>query len=193
MRNLQEIKSYMLKNVAYGFEIDEKSILNGKVDKHIELLLSSLRADEEVKFALLACGIYNGSQIVCSGDSILFITSERILYGQKGLLWTTVKSVNLDDCRDIETDTFGIIRGTIKINTKTEMVRFEAKKSEVIRLANIIEKTLEEVVKTKKTVASTVINQTSSADELKKFKELLDAGIITEAEFDTKKKQLLGL
>lgn len=183
----------MLKNVAYGFEIDEKSILNGKVDKHIELLLSSLRADEEVKFALLACGIYNGSQIVCSGDSILFITSERILYGQKGLLWTTVKSVNLDDCRDIETDTFGIIRGTIKINTKTEMVRFEAKKSEVIRLANIIEKTLEEVVKTKKTVASTIINQTSSADELKKFKELLDAGIITEAEFDTKKKQLLGL
>ena len=31
------------------------------------------------------------------------------------------------------------------------------------------------------------------ADELKKFKELLDAGIITQAEFDAKKKQLLGL
>ena len=33
----------------------------------------------------------------------------------------------------------------------------------------------------------------SSADELKKFKELLDMGIITQEEFDTKKKQLLGL
>ncbi len=33
----------------------------------------------------------------------------------------------------------------------------------------------------------------SSADELKKFKELLDAGIITQEEFDAKKKQLLGL
>ena len=33
----------------------------------------------------------------------------------------------------------------------------------------------------------------SSADELKKFKELLDMGVITQEEFDAKKKQLLGL
>lgn len=32
-----------------------------------------------------------------------------------------------------------------------------------------------------------------TADELKKFKELLDSGVITQEEFDTKKKQLLGL
>lgn len=33
----------------------------------------------------------------------------------------------------------------------------------------------------------------SEADELKKFRELLDSGIITQEEFDAKKKQLLGL
>ena len=33
----------------------------------------------------------------------------------------------------------------------------------------------------------------SAADELKKFKELLDMGIISQEEFDAKKKQLLGL
>lgn len=33
----------------------------------------------------------------------------------------------------------------------------------------------------------------SSADEIRKFKELLDSGIITQEEFDAKKKQLLGL
>lgn len=33
----------------------------------------------------------------------------------------------------------------------------------------------------------------SSADELKKFKELLDSGVITQEEFEVKKKQLLGL
>lgn len=38
-----------------------------------------------------------------------------------------------------------------------------------------------------------VIQQSSSADELKKFKELLDTGVITQEEFDAKKKQLLGL
>ena len=35
--------------------------------------------------------------------------------------------------------------------------------------------------------------QASSADEILKFKALLDRGIITEEEFSAKKKQLLGL
>jgi hypothetical protein len=33
----------------------------------------------------------------------------------------------------------------------------------------------------------------STADELKKYKELLDTGVLTQEEFDAKKKQLLGL
>ena len=36
-------------------------------------------------------------------------------------------------------------------------------------------------------------SQSTPADELKKYKELLDSGIITQEEFDAKKKQLLGL
>jgi predicted Zn-dependent peptidase len=43
-----------------------------------------------------------------------------------------------------------------------------------------------------KETATTTVTP-SSADELRKFKELLDSGIITQEEFDTKKKQLLGL
>lgn len=45
-------------------------------------------------------------------------------------------------------------------------------------------------------VATTEIKQEiqpSSADELKKFKGLLDMGVITQEEFDAKKRQLLGL
>ena len=42
--------------------------------------------------------------------------------------------------------------------------------------------------------AQTIVQQTTSgADELIKYKQLLDAGIITQEEFDAKKKQLLGL
>ncbi len=47
-----------------------------------------------------------------------------------------------------------------------------------------------------KAPAQTVVRQevsTSNADELKKYKDLLDSGIITQEEFDAKKKQLLGL
>ena len=38
-----------------------------------------------------------------------------------------------------------------------------------------------------------VVKQASEADELGKYKELLDKGVITQEEFDAKKKQLLGL
>lgn len=40
---------------------------------------------------------------------------------------------------------------------------------------------------------ATVVQEVSAADEIKKFKDLLDSGIITQEEFDAKKKQLLGL
>jgi len=38
-----------------------------------------------------------------------------------------------------------------------------------------------------------VVNQVSTADELKKFAELKEQGLITEEEFNAKKKALLGL
>ena len=41
--------------------------------------------------------------------------------------------------------------------------------------------------------ATTIISQSSTADELVKFKGLLDAGVITQLEFDAKKKQIFGL
>ena len=43
------------------------------------------------------------------------------------------------------------------------------------------------------TPSAAPVSSVSNADELKKYKELLDIGIITQEEFDAKKKQLLGL
>lgn len=40
---------------------------------------------------------------------------------------------------------------------------------------------------------SVIVSEKSEAEEIKKFKELLDQGIISKEEFDSKKKQLLGL
>ncbi len=50
-----------------------------------------------------------------------------------------------------------------------------------------------EGIKKQKNNPIMVTSAVSSADELKKFKELLDMGVITQKEFDAKKKQLLGL
>lgn len=40
---------------------------------------------------------------------------------------------------------------------------------------------------------STIVSTTDSADQIEKYKALLDKGIISQEEFDSKKKQLLGL
>ncbi len=45
---------------------------------------------------------------------------------------------------------------------------------------------------TQKTVTN-VVTEKTNADELKKYKELLDSGAITQEEYNEKKKQLLGL
>lgn len=37
------------------------------------------------------------------------------------------------------------------------------------------------------------MNSISDAEELKKYKELLDSGAITKEEYEIKKKQMLGL
>ena len=49
------------------------------------------------------------------------------------------------------------------------------------------------IVSTKPSKAVVEQKANSNADELKKYKELLDMGAITQEEFETKKKQLLGL
>ena len=52
------------------------------------------------------------------------------------------------------------------------------------------------IVGSQKETQQTVVNnvqQVTNADELKKYKDLLDSGAITQEEFDEKKKQLLGL
>ena len=46
---------------------------------------------------------------------------------------------------------------------------------------------------TKKRQESSVEQQNNNIDDLKKLKDLLDNGVITQEEFDAKKKQLLGL
>lgn len=59
-------------------------------------------------------------------------------------------------------------------------------------VANYVRKRIDEI-KSQGDKPVTIVQSSSPAEELKKMKELLDIGIITQEEFDAKKKQLLGL
>jgi len=64
--------------------------------------------------------------------------------------------------------------------------------SKVVQLAEKVAEYINAKIRDDKKNIGTV-QQLSSADELKKFKELLDSGIITQEEFNIKKKELLGI
>ncbi|WP_207487954.1 SHOCT domain-containing protein [Enterococcus avium] len=51
----------------------------------------------------------------------------------------------------------------------------------------------DEVIETETIIEHSITETPSAADEIRKFKSLLDEGIITQEEFDTKKKELLNL
>ena len=192
MRTLEEIKQFIVENkTGYLDANTEKEMRKGVYDKSINFLLSMLDNEEEVLFALTTTGIHSKSGIVCGGNCVLFITNERIVYGAKDFINADCKFVSLDDCLDVESSTFGIFCGNIKINTKTELIKFDFDKKQVPRVTTLINQRLKELRQSKKEAKTSP--QLSGADEIIKYKQLLDAGIISAEEFELKKKQILGL
>ncbi len=81
---------------------------------------------------------------------------------------------------------------SIKITTASGKISFKLIKNRDEMYETISKLIVERQSKEPK--PETIIKQeTSNADELKKYKDLLDSGVITEEEFEQKKKQLLGL
>lgn len=63
-----------------------------------------------------------------------------------------------------------------------------------LKNASELKKVLDDLIyKTEKQKEVVVLENTDSMSEIKKYKDLLDSGIITQEEFDTKKKQILDL
>ena len=84
----------------------------------------------------------------------------------------------------------------VAVGTSSGKIRFKLIKNQK-EIHEEISKLLAERQRVENVPVETTVNQTivksTDADELKKFKELLDMGAITQEEFDAKKKELLGL
>lgn len=103
----------------------------------------------------------------------------------------------LTDVNAGQTPTYGVtmLSDTNRINFCSGTFSYRKANEFTLDLYKLIKSTFEDY---QKNVSSSDKNATvsqsfSAADELKKFKELLDSGVITQEEFDAKKKQLLGL
>ncbi len=85
------------------------------------------------------------------------------------------------------------IFSTIKISSSSGSIRFRQVKN-YKEVAEVLNKAMSEIQKNDPLkIPVQNVQMPSSANELKEYKDLLDNGIITQEEFDAKKKQLLGL
>lgn len=167
-----------------GFK-DELSLIENAI-------LSTLRAVHNVShFLAIGLGVISVALIVFylfSAKTKIIVTDKRV-YGKTAF----GKQVDLilDNISLVEKSAF---QG-LAVVTSSSNVKFLGI-SNRDEIYETIKKILADGESKEVEVTEPVTNVTqaqSSADELKKFKELLDSGIITQEEFDAKKKQLLGL
>lgn len=115
----------------------------------------------------------------------LTVTDKRI-YGKIAF----GKRVDLPVDSVSATATVSLLKG-VAVSTSSGKIKFLVMKNaeEIYKVLNtlIIER------QSQKNAQPQIITSQSNAEELKKYKELLDSGIISQEEFDAKKKQLLGL
>lgn len=129
------------------------------------------------------------------GDYFAYaITNRRLIYGIKRLIGTVVKSISLDKINDI-TLTATFVASSVEFDFLKEKIDVYMPKEAAKIVYENVHKALNEREndETGKNAPQIVTSVKSSAEQIREYKGLLDDGIITQTEFDAKKKELLNL
>lgn len=154
--------------------------------KEIDELPNILSKEESIK--AITSGLTNGNTwlIVCTNKRVLML-DKGLLYGLKFV------DIPLDRVNSI-TYTTGLMFGNIAITDGAITRTIEnVSKGTVNFFADTVNKQKELYIQSRNTPVTQVVDTISAADEILKFKELLDMGVITQEEFEMKKKKLLNL
>ncbi len=142
----------------------------------------------------------------------LYIYKDKVIIERKGIMGMLTnglagsKTIPISNIKNIQLRKagplfsgyiqFGILGGIEKQNGLTGAVNDE---NSIVFLEDCNEKAqkikeyIENIITSKNNQYNTDSNSFSSADEILKLKQLLDMGILTQEEFNAKKKQLLGI
>lgn len=161
--------------------------------KHFQLVENQLKSDEEVLVAFI--GVKNFVDIAHHEENWAYaVTNKRIIMGQKGLIGEKVDVISLRDLNDISFRK-GLVFGVLIIDTIKEEFNVGLRKDFATNIHELVTNALMDL-KEEMHQSSQPVQQAKADDpyeEIKKLKELLDMGIITEEEFDLKKKNILGI
>lgn len=160
--------------------------------KHFSEIRSSLLKDEIVEFPFVCLDTLESNLATACA-----ITNKRIIFARKKLMSSITDAIYLDKINDVSMNV-GQIFAVIKITLNNRCVNIKLSKvhaETVYRLIN------DKVSKLKGSNSNNVIlkdddkksNITNRFDEIREFKKLFDDGIISEEEFNKKKKEILKL
>lgn len=161
--------------------------------KHFKIIEENLLNGEKIYMTFI--GVHNYISTTKHDNNFAFaITNKRIMMAQKNTIaGEKFQTVSLENINDI-TFKSGIALGVVTIDSIKETFNIGLDKVSAKLINSKIHEIIDTINNSKNTTnkleSTSVI---SVADELKKFKELLDMGILTKEEFDIKKKQLLNL
>ena len=177
MPTLDEINE-QLKN------LDGVQKLFGK--KEIKELPNILWEDE--KLEKLVQGVYN------NGQGILIATNKRLIFIDKGFFWgLKVEEFPYDKISSIQYET-GMIFGKITIFASGNKAEIEQLFKDSCRsFCDYVRARISSPVEHASKKASSSAVEYDIVSQLEGFAKLRDQGILTQEEFDAKKKQLLGL
>lgn len=154
--------------------------------KELKALPEYINSDEDIKY--VTSGFYENNTI------LLVLTNQRMLFLDKGLVYGVNKiEIPIDKINSVSYKK-GLVLSNLKMFNGAAPIEVQ----------NIANNTIEELTKEINNAirnyntpsnqsVNMIQNSFSAADEIKKFKELLDLGVITKEEFDLKKKDLLGI
>ncbi|MGW9860572.1 PH (Pleckstrin Homology) domain-containing protein/putative oligomerization/nucleic acid binding protein [Staphylococcus epidermidis] len=151
--------------------------------KEVKELPMLLKENEEIMY--VTSGLYDANTylIVCTDLRLLFL-DKGLIYGLKfhEFPFDKINSVSYKK---------GLMFGEILIHHGSSSITIGSiEKKTVAIMAETIQKQMENKKSFSKEITNTNSNF-SVADELLKFKQLLDAGVISQEEFDKKKNELL--
>lgn len=173
----------ILKNGEAVYNALNEQIKNAPKDENDHSILKCSTAINTIT-------VYDDYFVIGQRSSVLnTLISKSIFEEEKKLYYTNISSLEFG-----EPTSFAA--GKIKFefaggyNSANNIIYFpEADRDDMKKIYDFIDKKVQEV----RAGNNTSVGGFSVADELSKFKNLLDSGIISQEEFDEKKKQLLGL
>ena len=185
MISAQGMYQYCLDN-NFGQGFNEKWGL-----KHFGVLEENLINGEEPLMTFI--GLHNYKSSTKHESNFAYaVTNKRIIFGQKTITGQKFKAVYHERINDISFEK-GMIYGIITIDTPQEKFNVAIDRGAASAINSHIHGVLEGIKESNNTQHPQSVSSVSAADELKKFKELLDLGVINEEEFSAKKKQLLNI